>query len=78
MACIFPREIDHVQVPWIEASIEAPMSLVSGPGRGGAAGKELPGELRLHVEQHVRYIQRLDTVRSTRPVQADSFVMLIP
>lgn len=48
------------------------MSLVSGPGKGGAAGKEL------HVEQHVRYIQSLDTVRSVRLVQAESLVMLTP
>ncbi|KAL9111282.1 MAG: hypothetical protein Q9187_007943 [Circinaria calcarea] len=39
------------------------MSLVSGPGRGGAAGEELPDELKLQGEQHVRYIQSLDTRR---------------
>ncbi|KAI4132703.1 MAG: hypothetical protein LQ347_002485 [Umbilicaria vellea] len=38
------------------------MSLVSGPGRGGAAANgELPAELKLHIEKHVRYIQSLDT-----------------
>ena len=41
------------------------MSLVSGPGRGGAAGQSLPDELKLVVEKHVKYIQALDTVRST-------------
>lgn len=37
------------------------MSLVSGPGRGGVA--ELPDEMQLYVDKHVRYIQSLDTVR---------------
>jgi hypothetical protein len=37
------------------------MSLVSGPGRGGAPN--LPTELHLAVDKHVRYIQTLDTVR---------------
>lgn len=36
------------------------MSLVSGPGRGGGY---LPGEMTLVVDQHVKYIQSLDTVR---------------
>ncbi|KAF1920009.1 geranylgerany transferase type II beta subunit [Ampelomyces quisqualis] len=35
------------------------MSLVSGPGRGGMGA--LPGEMRLLVDKHVRYIQSLDT-----------------
>ncbi|KAI9751573.1 MAG: hypothetical protein M4579_006008 [Chaenotheca gracillima] len=37
------------------------MSLVSGPGPGGSATSDLPDELRLYVDQHVRYIQSLDT-----------------
>lgn len=39
------------------------MSLVSGPGRGGTKGEQLPEELQLHVDKHVKYIQSLDTVR---------------
>lgn len=41
------------------------MSLVSGPGIGGASSN-LPGELRLAVEKHIEYIQSLDTVRLTQ------------
>lgn len=38
---------------------------MSGPGRGGGHGaKDLPGEMKLVVEKHVKYIQKLDTVRS--------------
>ncbi|KAK0659265.1 Geranylgeranyl transferase type-2 subunit beta 1 [Lasiodiplodia hormozganensis] len=37
------------------------MSLVSGPGRGGATGGQLPDELQLYVDKHVKYIQSLDT-----------------
>lgn len=41
------------------------MSLVSGPGRGGAHGiKDLPDEMKPVVEKHVEYIRKLDTVRS--------------
>ncbi|KAI9796315.1 MAG: hypothetical protein M1833_006400 [Piccolia ochrophora] len=36
------------------------MSLVSGPGWGRGGG-QLPEELKLHVDQHVKYIQGLDT-----------------
>ena len=39
------------------------MSLVSGPGRGGASTGHAPDELKLAVEKHVEYIQSLDTVR---------------
>jgi hypothetical protein len=39
------------------------MSLVSGPGRGGASSN-LPDELQLTVDAHVKYIQSLDTVRT--------------
>ena len=39
------------------------MSLVSGPGRGGVAA--LPKKLNLVVDEHVKYIQSLDTVRPT-------------
>ena len=56
--------------------VEASMSLVSGPGRGGTAGKERPDALRLQVEQHVRYIQSLDTVCSIRLVRTEPLVML--
>ena len=38
------------------------MSLVAGPGRGGSAESQLPGELNLVIEKHVAYIQALDTV----------------
>lgn len=41
------------------------MSLVAGPGRGGSLQDALPAELQLCVEKHVKYIQSLDTVRST-------------
>jgi geranylgeranyl transferase type-2 subunit beta len=43
------------------------MSLVAGPGRGGGAEQspttltQLPAELQLHVDNHVKYIQALDT-----------------
>lgn len=37
------------------------MSLVSGPGLGGGSS-QLPDELKLAVEAHVKYIQSLDTV----------------
>ncbi|KAL8745396.1 MAG: hypothetical protein Q9190_002450 [Brigantiaea leucoxantha] len=40
------------------------MSLVSGPGKGGALGIDsttLPDELHLATEKHVKYIQSLDT-----------------
>lgn len=40
------------------------MSLVSGPGRGGASTGDLPDELKLVVDKHVQYIQSLDTVCS--------------
>lgn len=46
------------------------MSLVSGPGRGGAsAGGHVPDELKLVVEKHVEYIQSLDTVRPAGTTQ---------
>ena len=41
------------------------MSLVSGPGRGGASTAHVPDELRLVVENHVQYIRSLDTVTPT-------------
>ncbi|KAK8205672.1 Rab geranylgeranyltransferase [Zalaria obscura] len=37
------------------------MSLVAGPGRGGSGPDQLPDELQLVVETHVKYIQSLDT-----------------
>lgn len=42
------------------------MSLVSGPGRGGQKANALPDEMVLAINQHVRYIQQLDTVRASR------------
>lgn len=39
------------------------MSLISGPGRGGAEGIGTPDELKLVVDQHVDYIKSLDSVR---------------
>ena len=41
---------------------EFAMSLVAGPGRGGAMS-DLPAELQLYAQKHVDYIQSLDTVR---------------
>jgi len=40
------------------------MSLVSGPGRGGvlSSPNNLPGELGLFIDSHVKYIKSLDTV----------------
>lgn len=44
------------------------MSLVSGPGRGGMmATPELPDEMKLYIDKHVRYIQSLDTVCPPSP-----------
>ena len=42
------------------------MSLVAGPGRGGQSVTSLPGDLNLGVDQHVKYIQQLDTVGIVR------------
>lgn len=39
------------------------MSLVSGPGRGGTAAGAVPDELKLVIDNHVKYIQTLDQVR---------------
>lgn len=41
------------------------MALVAGPGVGGTVSSAggLPAELSLVIENHVRYIQGLDTVR---------------
>ena len=50
----FPPQSSHSQYPI--------MSLVSGPGRGGASSGDVPNELRLVVEKHVEYIKSLDTV----------------
>ena len=38
------------------------MSLVAGPGRAGPKTDALPEELKLYIDQHVRYIQDLDSV----------------
>lgn len=42
------------------------MALVAGPGVGGnlSSTSNLPTDLSLVVEKHVKYIQGLDTVRS--------------
>ena len=45
------------------------MSLIAGPGRGGASTGHVPDELKLAVEKHVEYIQSLDTVRFARAIQ---------
>ncbi|KAL6716221.1 Rab geranylgeranyltransferase [Lecanora helva] len=37
------------------------MSLVSGPGKGGHVAGAVPNELRLVIDNHVSYIQSLDT-----------------
>lgn len=38
------------------------MSLAAGPGRGRVAGDQLPDDLKLVVDKHVAYVQKLDTV----------------
>jgi hypothetical protein len=48
---------------------EFAMSLVAGPGRGGAIS-DLPAELQLYAQKHVDYIQSLDTVRRQSPPTA--------
>lgn len=51
------------------------MSLAAGPGRGGLPKDALPGELELYINQHIKYIQTLDTVRTMIPIvrpQADA------
>ncbi len=48
------------------------MSLVSGPGRGGASTGDVPHELKLVVENHVEYIKSLDTVRSIGATKGES------
>lgn len=60
------------------------MSLVAGPGRGGtgatasasASASSLPPDLRLAVDQHVRYIQSLDTVGELVPMLSRCMLML--
>lgn len=42
------------------------MSLVSGPGRGGQNITVPADQMVLAIDQHVRYIQQLDTVRAYR------------
>ena len=59
--CIVPLE-DSLRASRI-TSEQKTMSLVSGPGRGGVPGSELPDQLVLHVAKHVSYIQSLDTAR---------------
>jgi geranylgeranyl transferase type-2 subunit beta len=39
------------------------MSLAAGPGRGRVVGGQLPDDLKLVVDRHVAYVQKLDTVR---------------
>jgi hypothetical protein len=46
------------------------MALVSGPGRP-VVSNLLPDELQLAVDEHVRYIQSLDTVRCTQMSQIE-------
>jgi hypothetical protein len=46
------------------------MALVSGPGRGGVPAGSVPShEANLVVEQHVKYIKSLDTVRQPATVR---------
>lgn len=40
------------------------MSLVSGPGRGGSSN--MSADMKLVSDQHVKYIQQLDSVRDFR------------
>lgn len=46
------------------------MSLVSGPGKGGASAGDVPDELKLVIDHHVKYIQSLDTVRNRNALSA--------
>jgi geranylgeranyl transferase type-2 subunit beta len=39
------------------------MSLAAGPGRGRVAGGQFPDDLKLVIDKHVAYVQKLDTVR---------------
>jgi hypothetical protein len=51
------------------------MSLVAGPGVAGSSGAQSE-DLSLVIDQHVRYIQTLDTVRLRESLDAnrvDSF-----
>jgi hypothetical protein len=50
----------------LSLNFEYAMSLVAGPGRGGAIS-DLPAELQLYAQKHVVYIQSLDTVRRHCP-----------
>jgi len=50
------------------------MALVSGPGQGGASSN-LPDELQLAVDAHVKYIQSLDTVRTFIYADVPSILM---
>lgn len=42
------------------------MSLVSGPGRGGA-DTTTQEDLKLYIDNHVQYIKTLDSVRLPGP-----------
>jgi len=54
----------HREVPSLHRPTPvADMSLVSGPGRAGMGN--MPEEMQLFVDKHVRYIQSLDTVRTS-------------
>ena len=57
-----PRKIRHPSGKGGFITSLNSMSLVSGPGRGGSANDDLPGELKLVVDKHVDYIKSLDTV----------------
>lgn len=61
---LFGQSLCNIHTPSLDT--QTLMSLVAGPGVGGnkATTNDLPPELGLVIENHVKYIQSLDTVRS--------------
>lgn len=53
------------------------MSLAAGPGRGRVAGGQLPDDLRLVVDKHVAYVQKLDTVRFFPSTGSDELWLML-
>ena len=53
------------------------MSLAAGPGRGRVAGGQLPDDLKLVVDKHVAYVQKLDTVRFFPSTGSDELWLML-